>query len=187
MLRLFIAVELSEQQKQELAKLQNKVSQYLDGVRWAKHDAMHLTLKFLGDTEESRIEQIREAMELVAKQQEPFLLSFGGSGVFPNSKKARVLWVGVEEGEKEIKLLAEELEKSLSDYGFQKEKRAFYPHLTTGRLRNPPPQAKIQRYLDNESSFISSPVEVKEAVLFQSKLLPHGPEYSILHRKSFVN
>ncbi len=187
MLRLFIAVELSEQQKQELAKLQNKVSQYLDGVRWVKHDAMHLTLKFLGDTEESRIGQIREAIELAAEQHEPFLLSFGGSGLFPNSKKARVLWVGVKEGEKEIKLLADNLEKSLSAYGFQKEKRNFHPHLTTGRLRNPPPQDKIQSYLDNESSFISSPVEVKEAILFQSKLLPRGPKYSILHRKSFSN
>lgn len=185
MLRLFIAVELSEQQKQELAKLQNKVSQYLDGVRWVKHDAMHLTLKFLGDTEEGRTGQIRETMELALKQHEPFLLSFGGSGVFPNSKKARVLWVGLEEGEKEIKLLAEDLEISLSNDGFQKERRAFHPHLTTGRLRNPPPQTKIQRYLDNESSFSSSPVEVKEAVLIQSKLLQYGPEYSILHRKSF--
>lgn len=185
MLRLFIAVEISAQQKQELAKLQENITHYLDGVRWVDPDVMHLTLKFIGDTEESRIGQIREAMELSLEQLKPFLLTFGGSGVFPNSKKARVLWVGLKEGEKEIKQLADNLEERLSFYGFQKEKRPFHPHLTIGRLRNPPPQGTISKYLESESSFISSPVEVKDAVLFQSKLLPQGAKYSILYRKSF--
>ncbi len=185
MLRLFIAAELSDRQKREVFELQQRVKQYIDGARWVRFEGMHLTLKFLGDTDENRVEQICEAIKKSEEPLKPFVLRYGGCGVFPGPQKARVLWLGLKEGAEQIKFLAENLEKNLSACGFQKEKRPYHPHLTIGRLRNPPPKNMIMKYIESENNFLSSAVETPGVVLFQSKLSPQGAEYKALYRKSF--
>ncbi len=185
MLRLFIAVELSDRQKREVFELQQRVKQYIDGARWVRFDGMHLTLKFLGDTDENQIGQISEALNKSSEPLKPFVLRYGGCGVFPGPQKARVLWLGVKEGAAQVIFLAENLEESLSECGFQKEKRPYHPHLTIGRLRNPPPKDMIMKYIESENTFLSSAVETPNVALFQSKLSPQGAEYTALYRKSF--
>ncbi len=185
MLRLFVAVELSDQQKKEMHELQQRTKKYLKGVRWVRPEGMHLTLKFLGDTEESKLEQVRDVLDQASEQIKPFTLKYGSSGVFPGLRKARVLWVGLKKGEEQVKLLAKNLEEGFSELGFKKEKRPYNPHLTIGRLRNPQHEEMVRKYLESEKFFLSSSVEVLKAVLYQSKLSPHGAEYTVLYRKSF--
>ncbi len=185
MLRLFIALELSDQQKKEMHELQQRTKQYLKGVRWVRPQGMHLTLKFLGDTEESRVEQVQDILKQASEQIDPFAIKYGSSGVFPGPKKARVLWVGLKDGEEKAKLLANILEEGFCKIGFKKEKRHYSPHLTIGRLRNPQPEEMVKKYLEKESTFLSSSVEAQSVILYQSKISVQGAEYTVLCRKSF--
>ncbi len=182
MLRLFIALELSGSQKSEVMELQQSAKCYLPEVRWVRREGLHLTLKFLGDCEETKLEAIREAMERAADNIEPFDLKYGGCSVFPDPQKARVLWVGLKEGAESVKALAYELEENLEKIGFEKEKRPYHPHLTVGRTRNRQPKDLINKYIAGRKDFAGTAHKVQEVVLFRSRLSPQGAEYSALYR-----
>jgi len=185
LLRLFIAVELTEEQKHQLSALQNKIKGYLDGMRRVRPEGMHLTLKFLGDIEEERTALIQKAMDKTAEEVKPFNIQFGSCGVFPSPKKARVLWIGLKEGEAPVRELAGKLETNLADYGFEKDKRSYHPHLTIGRLRNTVQQEMINRFLDQENIFETSAAGVDEVILYQSCLSSRGAVHTAIHRAAF--
>ncbi len=186
MLRLFIAIELAGRKKLEILELQKRAKQRFAGVSWVRAENMHLTLKFLGECAEDKVAPVMEAMEIASKELKPFTLRFGGCGVFPNPQKARVLWTGLKEGEKQVTMLADSLEENMAGSGFERKNRLYRPHLTIGRLRKPLPANMVRKFLEDESSFESSPVDVKEITLFQSKLLPQGAQHTVIDRKSFI-
>lgn len=184
-MRLFVAVELSDEQKHGVYRFQQKLKGYLDGVRWVRPEGLHLTLKFLGETEAGRVRSIKEAMDKIAGESGAFDLTFGGVGVFPSPARARVIWVGLENGADPAIQLAEKFESALVFEGFKKEKRKYSPHLTIGRLRYPLPEDRVKKFLDREAVFRTSTVKVREAVLFESILSRHGAEYKALYRAGF--
>lgn len=185
MARLFIAISLTEKQKDELAALQQRVRGYLHGVSWVKPGGMHLTLKFLGETDLSRVELIGKVMDDAAGRRSPFDSVFGKSGVFPSIRRARVIWTGLLAGSEQVQILAGSIDRSLSAKGFSAEKRSFRPHLTIGRIRGPVEENRVKRFLEEESSFKSSPARVKEITLYESELNPRGAIYTALYRSSF--
>jgi len=186
MIRLFIALELSKRQKKEIGEFQEKVKEHLHNVRWVKPDNIHLTLKFLGETEEDKVEPIKEAIDQVCSGFKPFLTRYGGAGVFPSERKARVLWVGIKEGEESVCKLAEKFEEAMTSLGYKKEKRSFHPHLTIGRIRKSPPENSIQIFLTEGKSFISSDVIIKKVILFESNLTRSGAIYKSLYEKELL-
>jgi len=111
MIRLFIALELSKNQKKEVGGFQETAKKHLSNVRWVKPDNIHLTLKFLGETSEERVEAIKGAIDNASAGFKPFLTRFAGSGVFPSEQKARVLWIGINEGKDRVCDLAEKVEE----------------------------------------------------------------------------
>ena len=106
--------------------------------RWIKPTNVHLTLKFLGETEEERLADLREMLDTVCGRHEPFEIKPRGIGAFPSPRKARIVWAGVDAGANALLSLAEDIEESLSPLGFEREKRGFKPHITLGRARNRP-------------------------------------------------
>ncbi len=184
MLRLFIAIELSEKQKEEVTGLQNKLKQYLDGVRWVKPAGMHLTLKFLGDTEPAQVEQVKAAMDEAVSDLGSFGLAYGRSGVFPSPAKARVIWLGLKDGEEQVRKLAENMEQALYSRGFPRDKKAFTPHLTIGRARGRIPKNKIECFIEQEEAFETARVRVDGVVLFESRLNPEGAIHTPLYTAS---
>ncbi len=186
MARLFIAIELSKQQKEEVLKLQQKLKGFLEGVSWVKPEGMHLTLKFLGDTEPDLIDNIKKAMDNSVVSVNQFKLAIGYSGVFPSVHKARVMWIGVREGETALKHLAQNLDINLSSYGFKPEKRSYKPHLTIGRIRRPIPVHLIKRFIEQENSFYTSSSIAEEIVLFESQLTPKGSIYTVLYKNGLA-
>lgn len=184
-LRLFIAFELTEMQKQDLAVLQDRVKGYIDGVRWLRPVNMHLTLKFLGEIGEESTGLIKKAMNRTIEEFRPFKIQFGGCGVFPTPQNARVLWIGLKKGEEPIKELAGRLENNLSKYEFKKEDRRYQPHLTIGRLRNRIPQEKINQFLEQEKLFETTAEVAQEIVLFQSCLAKQGAIHTAMHNAVF--
>ncbi len=182
MVRLFVALELSDRQKTEIGDFQEMAKKYLQGVRWVKPENIHLTLKFLGETEEKKVEVIKEAIDYACTGFRLFSISYGGAGMFPNERKARVLWVGIKEGEESICSLAGKIEAEMVSLGYKKEKRSFHPHLTIGRLRNPLPENSIKKYLSEGTGFVTSSILIDRVVLFESNLTRSGPIYKALYK-----
>ena len=186
MIRLFIALELSMTQRKEVGEFQEKVKRHLSNVRWVKRENIHLTLKFLGETEDARVEQVKAAVNAACSDVEPFLIRYGESGVFPTVKKARIFWVGVKEGQDSLGNFVEIIEEEMAGLGYRKEKRPFHPHLTIGRARNAPPENSINKYLTEGISFESSSMTINKVVLFESRLNRSGAIYRPLYEKELL-
>src|SRR3990172_2239746 len=135
-LRLFIAIELPEAVTEHIGRVIGMLRQQeIPGIRWVKPQGVHLTLHFLGDTPQSRIQSIVAAMRMATTGVAPFLLQVQGVGVFPHMRAPRVLWMGVGGDMESLTQVRQQLEEALEDRGFTKEQRSFSPHLTLGRVK----------------------------------------------------
>ena len=134
--RSFIAVELSDEIKLGIARLQAKLKSGKFPVKWVDPNSIHLTLKFLGDIATGRINEITGAMVEAARGIPPFSLEVRGLGVFPNLRRVQVVWVGVSGEIDRLRQLQQRIESSLAPLGFAPESRPFTPHLTLARLRD---------------------------------------------------
>lgn len=181
-MRLFIAIQLNPEIRRELSHLKERIKG-IEGIRWVKSENIHLTLIFLGEVEEDRVEAIKRAMREGIKGFLPFSIRPKGLGVFPHPRNVRVIWVGIEPKEKVV-VLQQRLEKELRKAGFSFEKRRFEPHLTLGRakrLQNREDFFKIMKEINKID--LSSSLKVEEIELIQSRLTPQGPIYQTLTRE----
>ncbi len=176
-MRLFFACDLSPAQKHELETIQHRMASFLPGIRWVKPHGLHITLSFLGDTDEKYISQLQNVLESVAEKTRPFSLKLGGCGVFPNPAKARVLWIGVNEGEGSLQNIKKALDYRLEGLGFLTEKRLYKPHLTLGRMRYPADETLIRRFITEANEFSTCAEKVLKLVLFESRLTTSGANY----------
>ncbi len=179
-MRLFIALDPSTGQREKLQELQMRLARSLDGIRWVRPDGLHLTLKFLGDHDESMVPLITAAMRRAAASANSFELQFGGAGVFPSPRRARALWSGIHRGAAEVKNLAARLERELAPKGFPFENRPFRAHITLGRVRRPLPEKELERLLEAESSFATGPAGAESMRLYESRLTRQGAMYTLL-------
>ncbi len=184
-MRLFIALDIGEEQKKKAAAMIARLAGYISGARWVNESAMHLTLKFIGETSFGEVEIIKAAMRDALQDFRPFELALSGPGVFPSPRKTRVIWLGINPGAEIIAAIAGALDRELAAVGFEPEKRKYRPHLTLGRLRSLAPEAEIRRFLAEERNFYTDPVLVKGAVLYQSELTRERAIYTPLHRQLF--
>lgn len=136
-MRVFIAIYPPLEIRERLLRTaQNLVPG--DAFRWSKPANVHLTLNFLGNVEEENLAGLRQTLDTVCGRHGPFEIKPCGIGAFPSSRKARIVWAGVDKGAEALRVLAEDLEESLSRLGFEKQKRGFKPHITLGRSRSSP-------------------------------------------------
>jgi 2'-5' RNA ligase len=108
-----------------------------DGVSWVKPDNLHYTMRFLGELGEDGARRVGEAADEAARSLTAFEVTLGGAGGFPRARGARVIWLGLEQGAEPFVVLGKRLETALARRGFAPEGRAFTPHLTLGRVREP--------------------------------------------------
>ena len=164
---------------QKISEVQSQLKRSLTDIRWVVQENLHFTIKFLGAVEEEKITSIIKAVGRAVRPVQPFSLTAGGIGVFPDIRKPRVLWVGLEA--QGLQTLSQEVEAALEPLGFALEKRGFTPHLTIGRWRNFTAKAqRLKEEIDHwkDQDFGQSTVE--EVVIFQSILKPNGAVYSPL-------
>lgn len=180
-MRTFIAVELDPVIKRNLSDFLGRLKELgPKNISWAREEGMHLTLKFLGEIEESQASSIQNILGTVSKKYLRFPLAVQGTGYFPaNPKYVRVLWVGIEEQPILIGL-QKELESELEKLGFAREKRAFHPHLTLGRVRFPSNLDEILKELEKNKAAVFGEMTVHKITFFQSRLKPSGAEYTAL-------
>ena len=186
-LRLFIAIELTPEVHLALAQLQDSLKHQLPpkAVRWTKPDGIHLTLKFLGDTPQDKVQAVVQGVTAAAAGFAPFEFQVVGFGSFPNPRKARVLWVGVPESPKAMAGLQRAVDLHMHKLGYSREERAFSPHLTLGRVNDsasPIERQALSDLLAKTQVGLLGTVPAHEVILFQSDLLPGGAVYTALAR-----
>ena len=188
-LRLFIAIELTPEVHLALTELQDTLKRQLPPktVRWTKPDGIHLTLKFLGDTPQDKVQAVIQGMTTAAADFAPFEFHVSGFGCFPNPRKARVLWVGVPEPPKAMAGLQRAVDLHMHKLGYPREERAFSPHLTLGRVNDsasPAERQTLNDLLTRTQVGLLGTVPAHELILFRSDLLPGGAVYTALARAS---
>lgn len=134
-MRLFIAIEIPEGIKQEMAKAQEQLKRSGASAGWTRPEGIHLTLKFLGEVPEARVEEVKAALAGAAEGTGRFRVEVAGAGVFPNELNPRVVWIGISGDLDKLSALQASIEEAMTGAGFEPEDRAFTPHLTLGRIK----------------------------------------------------
>ena len=172
-LRLFIAIELPSNIIDGLRNVQEELKDKSNKLSWAKPENIHLTLKFLGDTETGKIDSMVNILEGIAGKSFGFEISVKGVGTFPAAGNPRVIWVGIEEN-KDMLQLYNNIEEGLATLGFEKERRDFKPHLTLGRIKFLNDRAGLKRGLEKVAGLNLARFAVAGFALFKSTLTPEG-------------
>ena len=184
-IRTFIAIELDESIKVSLTKLQERLKGQVPqgSVRWVRSEGIHLTLKFLGDVSADQIGEITRALQRSCQGFAPFSFSCGGLGCFPDLKRPRVVWVGIQEETGTLAQLQKAIEENVSPLGYPPEKRKFSPHLTLGRVQRRVSSGDLRRLGElvgaSEIGTLSQ-MQVKSVNLMRSDLRPSGAVYTRL-------
>ena len=179
MIRTFVCIELPPDIKAGIAGLQESLKKVGRGVRWSRPEGIHLTLKFLGDVEEDKIENIGERVAVACEGIAPFHIELAQAGAFPNFRRPRVFWLGIHEESGFLGRLQKEIDKQLRETGFQKEARAFSPHLTIGRVKSGDDLSALCEALQNVH-IEPMPLQANQVVVMQSRLRPSGALYTPL-------
>ena len=184
LLRAFIAVEiplvLREAVCQATGPLQKSIGA---AVRWVPMENMHLTLKFLGDVSLSNVQMLSEMLRAEADLFQCFELRLGGLGSFPNVKRPRVLYIGIQ-ASPALEVLQRGIESAARRLGYESEERGFSPHLTIGRVKQTvtaTEQQSIRRALEETRIDALGTARVDSVHLYKSDLKPTGSVYTRLY------
>ena len=182
MIRTFLAVKLSSEIRESIASLQQQLKSTLPPINWVRPESIHLTLKFLGYVEASRVAELVAALEPIGKKQPSFSIDVQGLGVFPQVKFPRILWIGVTGERQVLQDLVFEIEVALEPLGFPVEKKSYHPHLTLARIKRE--NAAVGAVLTKNNVLKCEPqlgtLIVDRFILFQSDLDSSGATYTPL-------
>ncbi|OGW49720.1 MAG: 2'-5' RNA ligase [Nitrospirae bacterium RBG_19FT_COMBO_42_15] len=184
-MRSFISIDIPDELKKEVKALQELFRKCDADVRWTRPEAMHLTLKFLGNVEEKQVEEIKTILKEIALQTPLINIKLNGAGVFPNQKAPRVLWVGIIEKDGILDNLQKRMDAELLKIGFEKEKRDFKPHLTLGRIRSQKGKERLVKLLEDAKDKEFGVFTATDIKLMKSELRPEGSVYTELARFGF--
>jgi len=186
-MRTFVAIELSDQIKTYLNKIQNQLRTSGADIKWVEPENIHLTLKFLGEIDDKKLAKVVEILKATAADGFEFYLRLASLGAFPNLNSPRVIWVGLDQGDKETKEIAETLEDKLAEIGIPEENRSFSSHITIGRSRSGLNRIKLTPLLKDLSNIPGEEnlrFKVTKITLYKSTLTPKGPVYEALKEVS---
>lgn len=177
--RMFCAVELPSEVRTQLhdhiARLRKEIPDV--AASWSRVENIHLTLKFFGDIALDRIETISRAIDRAVKGFSPFEISVGKTGTF----RTQVLWIGVSDPSEKLSALQKQIDEECAAEGFEKEGRAYRPHLTVARIRRPEGARRLAD-AHRQMRFENVAVAVKEVVVFRSELSSKGSKYTAISR-----
>ena len=186
-MRLFVALDLDAGAREAIAALQRRVAQALGPDRSLKRvdpAHMHVTLAFLGEIADARVPSLVDELS-VDIDTSPFSAELRGLGVFPPHGAPRILWLGVGEGADEIAEVQQEVANRLERLDVLLEQRPFHPHLTLARWRTSRP-ADRERALSADHDTVVARVNVHHVTLYESRLSPAGPSYTVLARATLT-
>ena len=179
-MRLFLAINLPPAVRREVVAATADLRTTAPELSWVTEPRLHLTLKFLGEQPESKIEAIQSVLAGVAGRHREPMMTLSGVGAFPNFRRARVVWMGIQQ-EPRLELLHHDVEVACETLGFEVEGRPFRPHLTLARVKHPLAEERLRilaraaKQIDFQTDFIVHSID-----LMQSDLTSSGPAYTTL-------
>jgi RNA 2',3'-cyclic 3'-phosphodiesterase len=176
-MRIFIALDIPADVRAGLTKYMERARLLAPEARWARVEGLHVTLKFVGEASEVRVEEIKTALASVKGT--PFVVRFAGAGFFPNAKAARVFWAGVDGGN-HLPRLASTIDEALEKLGFPHETKHYHPHLTLVRTSARPLRELQPLLADPPPQF--GTMTAREFFLYQSEPQKGGSRYTKLER-----
>jgi 2'-5' RNA ligase len=180
-MRTFIAVELPENIKNKIGELQAPLKRTDAFVSWVKPENIHITLKFLGEVPEEKMNEVFSATEAALKETKRFKMNLKRMGAFPDFRRPRVIWVGTGKGGEELLSMANKIEEEMEKIGYPKENRKFSPHFTIGRVKSPKNIEKLME-LVKSTDFETEDIGVNEVTVMKSQLHPAGAIYTSLKK-----
>ena len=183
-MRCFVAVDLSEGVRGAVARAEEALRAGATGadVRWVAATGFHVTIQFLGEVPESRRDDLAAALAAAARDVQPFDLGARGMGSFPNTRRPRVVWVGIEGATEELAALATRVGAAMAGCGFPPEARPFTGHVTIGRVRTGRGLGALAAAIQARSAEPFGSWSVRDVVLYRSRLSPRGATYEALAR-----
>jgi len=181
--RSFIAIDLPENIKSEIRQLQEDFRKSFPRFKWVLITSIHLTLKFLGNVADNQLDPIRKELQKIAEEQPAFRLSLKETGLFPDMRRPRVVWVGLGDDIEALSHLQKRIDSALTPLGFVPEKRAFTPHLTLARIPEGLKPVELEEF---GKQWIATQINsslylvVKAVNLMKSTLRPTGAVYDVL-------
>ncbi len=180
-IRSFLAFELPVDIKKTVERVSGEIRHSGLDVRWVKAENIHLTLVFLGNVKTEEIEGIEEQVRNVCPGYGSFDIALKGVGCFPNRRRPRVLWLGLDGDIERMSHFRDDLQRTLKAFGIKEEKRPFKPHLTLGRFRSTRKMGSRLEEILSKYAGLETPVEsLNELYLFKSELKPGGAVYTKL-------
>jgi len=180
LIRSFLAIELPKPILKKIEEVEADLKSVHADVRWVSPERIHLTLKFFGNIEESRIDSILKSIEEPVRNKPAFSVEVRGVGAFPSMKNPRVIWMGLVNGSQILTSLQKEIETELEKIGFQAEDRPFRPHLTVGRVKSSRGKDDLVGRMEKHKEGEFGDFQVDRLILFKSDLKPSGPIYTAL-------
>lgn len=184
-MRLFIAIEIPESMRTAFATLLKDFRPLAPQLKWVRPENLHVTLKFLGETDPSKLGPLQIALSGV-RSAEPANLEFRGLGFFPNAKRPRVFWAGMQ-ASANLKTLAADIDQAVHKLGFTLEERPYAPHLTLARISLPIIPPKLLQTIGEKSGQSLGSLATRQFHLIESKLKPTGAEYTTVQSFHFAS
>ena len=176
-IRAFIAIDIPV--SQNVTECINELKKLQINAKIVETENMHLTLKFLGDTDENLIDEIEKIIKDTIINIQPFEIILKNLGIFPNQNYIKVVWIGVENTEP-LKKIAETIDTKLNNLGFEKEKRPFSVHLTIARIKSAKNKEKLIQLINKYQNIELQKIKINKIILKKSTLTPKGPIYTNL-------
>jgi len=184
-MRLFVGIGLPDGCRDAISRVLSPLRERGDAVSWTRAENLHLTLKFLGEVPEDRVEPLAAEMAAAAGDARPFDLLLEGAGGFPTISSPRILWVGIREPLDPVRKLHQNMEDVLSGAGFPREGRSFHPHITVGRVRRRLSREQIERIGAALSGKRFGVAHADSYRLYESRLSPSGAVYTVVREIRF--
>jgi 2'-5' RNA ligase len=176
-MRIFIALDIPAEIRAALTEYMERARALAPDARWARVEGLHVTLKFIGEVSDARVQEIKTALASIKSA--PFSVRFDGVGFFPNANAARVFWAGVDGG-KELPQLASAVDVALEKIGIAREDKSYHPHLTLARAGTHPLR-ELKTLASNPTPPFGE-MTAHEFFLYQSQPQKGGSRYVKLER-----
>ncbi|MFW9767903.1 MAG: RNA 2',3'-cyclic phosphodiesterase [Candidatus Thorarchaeota archaeon] len=183
LVRAFLSIDIDDSLLlSKIEQIQQRLDQQAAKMKLVEINNIHFTLHFFGDTRQERINEIRNQLGKITV--DPFEIGIEGVGAFPNIRRPRVVWIGVQKNWEQVRNLKLQIDSLLEDIGYQPEKRKYTPHATIARVRYVKDSSKV---VDNLEELVDESIglmKISEFTMKKSILTPKGPIYDTLWRIS---
>jgi 2'-5' RNA ligase len=178
-IRSFISVDITDQVLlDKIVKIQQALLETGADLKLVEPENLHLTLRFLGEIPKPTLELVREELKSLRFNQ--FKLNLQGTGAFPNLRRINVVWIGIKEGEENLKEIAKKVESMLKKLGFPPDPKGFSPHLTIARVRTGKNKDRLVSFIEKFRDYEVGWTTVDSVRLKKSTLTPKGPIYTTI-------